>query len=47
MYGGRDKNKVADRLAKHGLELQTDLYWVEDHPDFVSEHIAHDASFYQ
>ena len=45
LYVGRERNKVADSLANYGLNVQNDLYWVEDNPDFVFEHITNDVSY--
>ena len=43
MHAGREGNKVADNLAKHGLEVQDEIFWVEDYPQFVSNQIANDV----
>ncbi|XWS36443.1 hypothetical protein CRYUN_Cryun20dG0086400 [Craigia yunnanensis] len=41
---GRLGNMVAHMLAKHGLELEEDRFWMEDCPDFVKDFILNDFS---
>ncbi|XWS20522.1 hypothetical protein CRYUN_Cryun31cG0108800 [Craigia yunnanensis] len=44
MHTGREMNNVVDSLAKYGLEVQDEIFWVEDHPQFLFEQIANDIS---
>ena len=37
MHTGWEMNKITDSLAKYGLEVQDEIFWVEDHPQFLSE----------
>ncbi|XWS56686.1 hypothetical protein CRYUN_Cryun09bG0107000 [Craigia yunnanensis] len=44
MHTGREMNRVADSLAKYCLDVQDEIFWIEDYPQFLSEQIANDVS---
>ena len=44
MHIGREMNIVADSLAKCGLDVQDEIFYVKDYPQFLSEQIANDVS---
>ena len=44
MHTGREMNMIADSLTKYGLDVQDEIFWAEDYPQFLSEQIANDVS---